>query len=618
MRRYLLPCLALLAMLLQVSCGGRSERAAMLLRADSLMSVSPALALGYTDSLLTAGRGGDHWRAQLQLRRLNAKNKLDTVFTRRHVDEAKALVEHFDLSGTPSERMLAHYLLGRTYADTHEAPMALEAYQDAVACADTTAMDCDYKQLGIIYIQMANIFYRQGLYQEDLKHIDKSVHYALHANDTVMALFSYAQKMDVYKQLMMGDSALYVSENVSCQLRRLEKDNLAAAFLGSAIRELVNQGQSAEAKRYMDIYESESGYFNEKHEIEKGREIYYNIKGCYYLITHQYDSAEYYFRKELRDGLDFNNQNAGAHGLALLFRLTHCPDSAIKYALYSHEMCDSFYAQRATDAVAQTKELYDYSRHQREAQQEKERAAREREKFRYGVMAAIMAALVVGSAVWRQRKRQKAAYQNAMARLAAAQNDILNLKSHEDDLRATIAEKEKHIQENEEKLATILQAEQSEMEELRQKADMLSTRIAEKERTIAAQKAILEKSKQREQLTTDSAEKLINNSAVYQVLKKKVDNGKSLTDEEWQQLTQLIIEALPGFYSLLSSKMHALNILDYQVCVLDRLHVGPRQIHHMLGISEAYASRIRTKLHTIFFNEEGTGKDFDQKIRKIY
>ena len=608
-----LLCLAFVALLL-TSCGSGGERAAMLDRADSLMSVSPAQALDYTDSLISAGEGGSHFQSQLQLRRLNAKNKLDTVFTRRHVDEAKSLVEHFDRHGTPNERMLAHYLLGRTYADTHEAPMALEAYQDAIDCADTTATDCDYYQLCRVCSQMANIFYRQGLYHEDLSHLDLAVHYAYLSNDTIGALLSYGQKIGVYKQLLMGDSALYVSKAVSSQFRSLGSDNMAAAFLAPAISELVSQGQSAEAKRYMDIYESESGYFDKDHNIEKGREVYYHIKGRYYLITHQYDSAEYYFRKELRDGRDFNNQNCGSAGLAQLFYQTHRPDSAFKYAMYSHEMCDSFYAQRATDAVAQTKELYDYSRHQREAQQEKERAAREREKFRYGVIVAVLAAIVVGSAVWRQRKRQKAAYQKAMSLLASAQNDILNLKSHEADLRATIAEKEKHIQESEDKLAT----EQSEMEELRQKADALSVRITEKERTIESQKAILEKHQQRERLTTDSAERLINNSDIYQVLKKKVDYGQSLTDDEWQQLTELIIEALPGFYSLLSSKMHALNILDYQVCVLDRLHVGPRQIHHMLGISEAYASRIRTKLHTIFFNEEGTGKDFDQKIRKIY
>jgi len=244
MRRYVLPCLALLAMLLQTSCGGRSEREAMLLRADSLMSVSPSLALGFTDSLLAVGEGSRHWQSQLQLRRLNAQNKLDTVFTRRHVDEAKALVEHFDRHGTSNERMLAHYLLGRTYADTHEAPMALEAYQDAVACADTTAEDCDYAQLGRIYGQMANLFYQQGLYQDNLNCIDKSVHYARRANNTVGALLSYAQKMAAYKQLMMGDSALRISKEVSSQFRSIGRDNMAAAFLSPAIRELVNRGQS--------------------------------------------------------------------------------------------------------------------------------------------------------------------------------------------------------------------------------------------------------------------------------------------------------------------------------------------------------------------------------------
>lgn len=57
-----------------------------------------------------------------RLQALNALNRADSVLTARERDEALSLVDFFDRHGTANEQMLAHYLLGRCYADMHEAP----------------------------------------------------------------------------------------------------------------------------------------------------------------------------------------------------------------------------------------------------------------------------------------------------------------------------------------------------------------------------------------------------------------------------------------------------------------------------------------------------------------
>ena len=138
---------------------------------------------------------------------------------------------------------------------------------------------------------------------------------------------------------------------------------LSAGILGGAITILVEKDSLDKAKTFMDIYEPESGFFDENHDIVKGREVYYYTKGRYYLAKEKYDSAEFFFRKELREGKDFNNQNAASRGLALLFQQTHQPDSAAKYALYSYAMNDSVYAHMATEEVERMKAMYDYNRH---------------------------------------------------------------------------------------------------------------------------------------------------------------------------------------------------------------------------------------------------------------
>ena len=156
----------LMAVALMAGCGrgglfpqlgedGRGLPQALVL-ADSLMNSRPDSALAVLEGA-EGQMAGEHQRRQWQLLRLNAINKLDTLFTATHVAHAQTLADYFDHHGNANDRMLAHYLLGRTYYDTHEAPMALHCYQEAINCADTTANDCDFSQLARVYGQMALI-----------------------------------------------------------------------------------------------------------------------------------------------------------------------------------------------------------------------------------------------------------------------------------------------------------------------------------------------------------------------------------------------------------------------------------------------------------------------------
>ena len=90
--------------------------------------------LGYTTESRRAAMRG-------RLSALNALNRADSVLTASNRDEALSLVDFFDRHGTANEQMLAHYLLGRCYADMHEAPMALHCYQEAIS-----SVDCDFAQ----------------------------------------------------------------------------------------------------------------------------------------------------------------------------------------------------------------------------------------------------------------------------------------------------------------------------------------------------------------------------------------------------------------------------------------------------------------------------------------
>ncbi len=566
-----------------MACSERREYVDMLERAKAVMNDKPDSALAVLDSLgQHESEFGKGFRMRYRLHRLNALNKADTLF--RSADEARELADYFDDHGTPNEQMLAYYLLGRAYYDIHESPMALSCFQTASEKADTTAADCDFRQLSRVYGQMSNIFYQQGLYEQELECEDLSARYGWKGNDSLTAICSLAGKIYVYKKQKKSDSAIIICEKTINLLDSCGYRKQSASYYASILRELVDKGDILKAKEYMAKYESESGYFDSNNNIETGREAYYYSKGYYYMATNQYDSAEYYFRKELRDGKDFNNQNGGSRGLALLFQKKHMPDSAAKYALYSYEMNDSVYAHMATREVEQVQGMYDYSRNQQIAEKAKEKAERE-QRIVWAVLSILvllmMASAYIAREVYKKRKEMQQAYSRKVSDLAKAQADIVRLRS------------------------------------LAEHTEELSSLIAEKETEM--QKMAIEIDSYKEKLGTqrESAESRLEESDIYHELTKKAGKAVELTNDDWHQVNVLAIETLPNFYKFISSKKLELNDKEFKTCMLVRMHFTPKDIANMLGVSQAYITKLRNNMMPKLFGMEGNSKELDEKLMQF-
>ena len=521
-------------------------------------------------------RLSQHAQMLCRLYRQNAYNKLDTIF--RSMDEAQAIADYFEDNGTPNEQMLAYYLLGRAYYDLHEAPLALHYFQKACECADTTDTDCNYRQLSRVYGQMSDIFYQQNLMNESLGHENKSIEYAWLGKDTLSAIMANVNKISTYCELSQIDLAIKLCEKTSFMAQKVGYPQIASSTLGLIIRYLIEQGNLKKAELYMKKYESESGYLDSNNNIEKGREVYYYSKGLYFLSINNYDSAECYFRKELRNGRDFNNQNAGSRGLALLFQKTHKPDSAAKYALYSYAMNDSVYVHMATQEVEKAKAMYDYSRNQEIAQQEQHRAAQEHERLLWIVFLLILVAMISASLIRRERRKRKEVrdkYDSMVSTLAQTQSDVLMLRSHETELSRMIKEKEEKI-------------------------DLLNESIFSYQDKVGAQK--------------ESAESLLLESPDYKDLSIKGARGEVLSESDWQHIYVMIINTLPNFYKFISSKKFELNDKEFKTCILIRLHLPPGDIAKMLDVSPAYITKIRNSMMKKLFGVEGKSKELDAML----
>lgn len=573
----------------------------------ALADVSGLIANGRSDSaliLLDSLESGElrldrHSRMLCRLYRQNAYNKLDTIF--RSTDEAQALADYFDDNGTPNEQMLAYYLLGRAYYDIKEAPMALSSFLKASERADTTAADCDFRQLSRVYGQMGHLFYYQNLMEQSLQCDDKSIEYGFKGKDTLNAILSMTGKIAPYYDLSKVDSAISVGEQASDLAKLHGYRNLSAAILGGIISKLIEKGDIPKAQHFLDIYESESGYFDNNRDIKKGMETYYYVKGLFYLNKENFDSAEYYFRKELRDGKDFNNQNAGSRGLALLFQKTHKPDSAAKYALYSYAMNDSVYAQMATDKVEQMQALYDYSRHQEIAQQEREKREKTEQEnatilnICVGLLLIVILSIYIIRREKKKRQDEHVRYDKSVASLAKVQTELNRLRSHREEFADVVSNLEQ-MRVHERELNLLIEEKEKEVEQLLQEIDSYKNRY--KEQNI-------------------SAEDMLKSSSVYESIKKRADRGEMLADGEWQELNKLVIETLPHFYNFISSKKHNLNNNEFKVCILRRLDFTPKAIAYMLNLSPSSITKIRNNMSKKLFGEEDNSKEFDKMLKQL-
>jgi hypothetical protein len=332
----------------------------------------------------------------------------------------------------------------------------------------------------------------------------------------------------------------------------------------------------------MQLYESESEFFDSLGNIQKGREIYYRIKGLYFLHTNVLDSAEYYFRKELCDGKGYSNQNSAANGLALLYDKKHQTDSATKYALYAYIMLDSLYAQRTMKEVERIQSMYDYTRHQNIAIQEREKASAEKSKRQLSLAMLLLVVVVANfiiNQMYREKTKKQELFLQNLEQLEQTQSEVLQLREHAEVNDALIAIKEKQIEEQ-----------RMRFEELRK--DSLKDHAA--------------------------IDSYIKDSDIYQILLEKQYDSK-LTFTELRECRKLVLENLPEFNSLLLTKEYKISVKDFNVCILLRLGFKSKEVSNLLGLSQVRVSQICSKvLREVFKKDEGGAAALIEMLHEYY
>lgn len=532
--------------------------------------------------MLLAGCSGDKAQMLQQLEQLEQQNRSGQPMLNDSL--AESLVNYFDRHGDANERMRSRYILGRTYYCLDELPRALEMYNEAADCADTTSVDCDFAKLSRIYAQKAAVYYDQVQPRSQIDNLRKAEHFARKGNDTLMAIECYVLQFEAYKLLKIQDSVIIVIDKSIQQFKNINRSDRASQIIGGEISSLVKKGRLVDAKHRIEDYELLSGFFDEYGNVSKGCEVYYYIKGDYYLAVHQLDSAEYMFRKELRLGKDLNNQIAGCKGLQKVYEQRKNSDSIAKYATLGYELNDSAYLLSEMQNIQKFQASYNYNHHKFLAEQSEKKAQQA-----LNILIVIIALVIIISILvyfWfrsyqAKRKAEILRYRKDLEKLERLQTELQDICSEEKLSPWEIFDK-KH-----EEIITIL------------------NRITEYKR----------KTKQ----PFASLEERLSKSPIVKHLKECVNANpyQKASQADFAELRSLLNEEIPLFYTTLNTPNYTLSEIEYDVSMLLRVRFSPMDIHKLTGLSPGYVSNMRSRLLLRVYGVEGSPADYDKRILAI-
>lgn len=568
------------------SCSNRKYEQTIT-RADNLMELSQdsaRSALAILDSIRPdLSKMGKSTQMRYQLVYAKGMNKGYVDFTTDSL--MKEIVDYYDNHGTCQQQMLAHYLLGCVYRDLGDSPASLSCYNDAVEKVDTTSSDCDYKLLTRVYEQQGALFLSQSMPQNALSAYQKAEKYAWIAKDTLSAVLSYEHLGNIYEYMDNMNKVIEVYENASRRYRQYGYSVQAARALGGAIQALILTKQYAKAKKYMDVFEAESGYFQKDSCYSYiNYSYYYYLKGLYCLESHS-DSAKYWFTKCQEFAKTNNNKSFSAYAWYLYYIKHQQMDSVVKYSEQAFAYNDSANLDMERDLMQKMQAIYDYDRWKNVAHNEEIKATRANLTLLVSILVSVSVIIIGILTFLVYRKKRKLELQEKEEQENLIRQQIYDTKQELELLRTV----------NDRKIADV---------------------IKEKEQTINKLKEDLKDIRDKySNSSLSDVDILLKESSIYKRIKYlELHPKETMRENDWIELEETIEQLIPSFIPLLKNR---LNVIAYRICLLVKLEISTSSIAILLGLSSSAISKYRKVMLEKLCGRSGKPKDFDEYIRQI-
>ena len=560
-----------------VSCGQQAADRDIA-TADSLSEAAPQRAMTLIDSLEGESAMNKSRHMKLLLLKAKVRNKLAMPMS---TDSLKDIADYFDKHGDSNERMLAYYILGSAYQRSQDAPTALQYFHEAATKADTTDSSCDFLTLHRIHVWSAEILKNQRAISDAFHENSLAFKYAMKAKDTLSAIITYEQKANIYSKQYLIDSVISIREKLYGLYSKYGYKRETAYSLGPLIDIYAKRGNISKAKHALDLYEKMSERFDKYGKIKKGLEIFYAIKGYYYLSINDYDSARLCFDKCLKTTSNYPNDFGYSYeGLTELYKKLHRPDSVAKYSELTRQMTDSFYARMSTEHLQQMQAMYNYNRY-RQTAEEAEKDALRTKYISIIIIMAIMAAAIGGALAVRTyiiRKRR------------ARVNEIKEYKRSISELKKARRELDILTENRQTRMESLIKEKEEEIERLqKEKAEY------EKNKDIAAR------------MTPFADEPVVR------ILRRHAEKEHVMMSGEERKMLISLFDS----YEEISRLKAVLSESEYELCLLVKLGFAPSQINMLTGRSLQDIANIRKRMYNRITGKDGSSRDFDKFIKSL-
>ena len=578
MKRTLLCFLLLLSF---AACHRFDGAKQSLLLIDSLSVSEPERALSLLDSMQAQSDSlPRRLRMKYHFLRVRAKDKAyqslqsDTIMER--------VARYYRHHGTANEAMEATYLLGGVYRDRGESPRALDVYLSASEQADTTRPDCNYGVLTRIHGQMAELFEKQFLPENELEEIDKAKYFALKDKDTLLSLIFEIHKTQPYHTLHKEDSILYVAERVFQELIKLQEPSLAISCQSAAIPIYIDKGELAKARDYIYRLEESLALSSPSSRQESGIYMY---KAMLNQKKNQLDSAIYFYHRQIQ-----TDQSAGGlvyayRNLMKIYTEKHDADSVCKYSLLYNLWNDSTSIKLNSNYYIRTKAAYKYN-HLKEEGKKKSQQVKHLKHILFS--SAILLLLIILFSIkyfQRQRKQIRLEILHQNTRYTQLLQDYSSIQHKIKELNLTDIEKSERLNEY-----------HLQIELLR---DQLSHML----------------SLSHDQIRWNTTEEILSIPEIL-LLHQKAKQLKPATLEEIQALRKILNKYYPEFLRRLCETT-SLNLLETDLCILIKLDYLPTEASVLLSTSKQNITNMRARMYKKITGKSGGATDFDHYIKNM-
>ena len=192
--------------------------------------------------------------------------------------------------------------------------------------------------------------------------------------------------------------------------------------------------------------------------------------------------------------------------------------------------------------------------------------------------------------------------QNSRRKMVAMHEKIRTLQESQQ------AQSLQSIAENETKIAEL----ETLLKKLGDENSLLRLELEEKKATLDYNNKVarLENEKR------EHAETMIFSSDVYQRIQACLNNGRSMTHQDWTELTEVVNSIYTGFTEKLYS-LYRMSEQDYHVSLLIKVRIQPKDIALLTAHSKESVATTRSRLYSKVFGIKGSSKDWDDFILSL-